>query len=325
MHAPVPLALDDEGYFGVLGIGLLCIFMAVFLFLMRDRERACGPATRDVSFARTRTHRATSSTSQHRTPSAARQGPPSSRQGSSASTSNSRQGSPPSTSNSDRIPVSRSTSVRTVHWSAGPQASSIRPTALAPFHPTALDTFQVSCPAISTSSPLARESSLAETCESWDCGRTSRNLISEEQRPDSPLTQLSALKEEHAAQLRAVKVEQEAMRKELLLRVSVLERMIMSHGTYNLSPCSGPKDPGPIPPLEPSTPLASLRPSGLSQSTSLASQRVAANKGKKPSSGTLFYSQVVNSHINGNKHFSVAMDRAMRERAASLPTFPIGN
>ena len=41
--AAVPLVLENEGSFGVLGIGLLCIFMAVFLFLLRDREQADTP------------------------------------------------------------------------------------------------------------------------------------------------------------------------------------------------------------------------------------------------------------------------------------------
>ena len=41
--AAVPLVLENEGSFGVLGIGLLCIFMAVFLFLLRDREQSDTP------------------------------------------------------------------------------------------------------------------------------------------------------------------------------------------------------------------------------------------------------------------------------------------
>ena len=337
LHAAVPLTLEDEGHIGVLGIGLLCIFMAVFLFLLRDREKACSPPTRAVSFARTLTHRASSSTSQPRTPSAARQGPPS------------RQESSLSTSSSDRIPASRSTSVRTVQWStgtrhledpAGPQASTAQPTSFrGPVEKTSRwhDTKPEMCRAPSDGKGRASApwDVSTERCERWGCGQTSRNLISEQQLPDAPtqlrtlqeehdapLTQLRALQEEHAAQLRAVKVEQEAMRKELLLRVSVLERMIMSHDAYNLSPCCGPKDPGPIPPLEPSTPHASLRPSGLSPGTSFASHRPASNKGKKPSSGTLFYSQVVNHAVNRDKNYRVAIDRAMRERAASLPHLP---
>ena len=323
LHAAVPLTLEDEGHIGVLGIGLLCIFMAVFLFLLRDREQACSPPTRAVSFARTRTHRASPSTSQPRTPSAARQGPPSSRQESSLTTSS-----------SDRIPVSRSTSVRTVQWSAGtrqledpagPQASTAQPTNFrGPVEKTSrwLDTKPEICRAPLDGKGRAPWDVSTERCEMWDCGQTSRSKISEQQLPDAPLTQLRALQEEHAAQLRAVKVEQEAMRKELLLRVSVLERMIMSHGAYDLSPCCGPKDPCPIPPLEPSTPLPSLRPSGLSPGTSFASHRPASNKGKKPSSGILFYSQVVNHAVNRDKNYRVAIDRAMRERAASLPHLP---